>query len=814
MVQELPIEKLHRTCEPSILCCESSAELSPLSTIIGQERAVRALKFGLGIKERGFNIYVAGRPGTGRTTAVENFLEEVAKSEPTPSDWCYVNHFSDTSRPNAIRLPAGRGAELKADMDSLLGAAVREISNAFDSEEYALQKENTLKTFQQQKQSILSQINEQALQSGFVIQPSAVGLLTIPIKNGKPMSEDDFMALKPEQREAINQKQEQVNAALEAAIRQAKGLDKGAEEAMQKLDRQVGEYAIRHQFADLKDKYAGLDEVLTFLEHVQNDILDNLANFKPQAEEQPALPIPGRGVKESPTRKYQVNVLVDNSRQKGAPVVLERNPTYANLFGRVEQEAQFGTLVTDFTLIRSGSLHRANGGYLVLPMEDVLRNPLTWDSLKRALENGEIVIEDVGEKIGLIFSRSLRPEPIPLSIKIILIGRLDVYQLLLAYDDNFNELFKVKVDFDTSMPWTDENAQQYASFVSMICETEKLHHLEAAALALLVEHGARLAEDQEKLSTHFGVIADVIREASYYASLEQAEAVGAAHVRKAIDERFYRSSLVHERIKEMMQRDVIKIDVGGQQVGQVNGLSVIQWGDLNFGQPNRITVSVGLGREGLVDIEREAQLGGPIHTKGVLILSGYLTEKYAQDKPLSLSARLVFEQSYSGVEGDSASSTELYAILSALAGLPIRQGIAVTGSVNQKGEVQAIGGVNEKIEGFFAICQAKGLTGEQGVMIPESNVANLMLKDDVLQAVRDGQFRIWPVRTIDEGIEILTGVKGGECLPDGGFEEGSVNARVDGHLKALADKLAQFGRPPEHQKRSQRMLRKTSKPKP
>jgi lon-related putative ATP-dependent protease len=794
MVQELPIEKLRRTCEPNLLCCESSAELSPLSTIIGQERAVRALKFGLGIKERGFNIYVAGRPGTGRTTAVENFLEEVAKGEPTPSDWCYVNHFRDSSRPNAIQLPPGRGVDLKTDVESLVGSAVREISNAFESEEYALQRDSTLKTFQQQKQSILNQINEQAIQSGFIIQPSAVGLLTIPIKNGKPMSEEDFMALKPEVREEIGKRQEQVNTALEAAIRQAKGLDKSAVEAMQKLDRQVGSYAIRHFFADMKDKYAGLDEVLTFLDDIQNDILDNLADFKPQAEEQPALPLPGRGAKESPTRKYQVNVLVDNSRQKGAPVVLERNPTYANLFGRVEQEAQFGTLVTDFTLIRSGSLHRANGGYLVLPMEDVLRNPLTWDSLKRALENKEIIIEDVGEKIGLISSRSLRPEPIPLSIKVILIGRLDVYQALLAYDDNFSELFKVKADFDTSMPWTDENAKQYAAFVSMICETEKLHHLDAAALALLVEHGARLAEDQEKLSTHFGVIADVIREASYYASLEQTEAVQAAHVRKAIDERYYRSSLVHERIKEMMQREVIKIDVSGNQVGQVNGLSVIQWGDLSFGQPNRITVSVGPGREGLIDIEREARLGGPIHTKGVLILTGYLTGKYAQDKPLSLSARLVFEQSYSGVDGDSASSTELYAILSALADLPIRQGIAVTGSVNQKGEVQAIGGVNDKIEGFFAVCQAKGLTGEQGVMIPESNVENLMLKDEVIQAVRDGQFRIWPIRTIDEGLSVLTGVKGGERQPDGSFEENSVNARVDQRLKALAETLAQFGK--------------------
>jgi lon-related putative ATP-dependent protease len=797
MVQELPIEKLRRVCEPSILCCESSAELNALGSIIGQERAMRALKFGLGIKERGFNIYVAGRPGTGRTTAVERFLEEIARGEPTPSDWCYVNNFRDSSRPNAIQLPAGKGVQLRTDLENLVSTAAREILNAFESEEYAMQRDATLKTFQQQKQGILQQINEQAIQSGFVIQPSAVGLLTIPLKNGKPISEEEFMTLSPAEREEIGKKQEQLNTALEAVIRQAKGLDKGAVEALQKLDRQVGLYAIQHLFADLKDKYAGLDEVLAYLDDVQQDILDNLGDFKPKAEEQPAIPLPGVNRKDSPTRKYQVNVFVDNAGQVGAPVVLERNPTYANLFGRVEQEAQFGTLVTDTMLVRRGSLHRANGGYLVLPMEDVLRNPLTWDSLKRALENKEIIIEDIGEKVGLISSRSLRPEPIPLQIKVILIGRLDVYQTLLAFDDNFIELFKVKADFDTSMPWTDENAKQYAAFVSTVCETEKLKHLDASALALMVEHGARLAEDQQKLSTHFGVIADVIREASYYASLEGAEVAAAAHVRKAIDERYFRSSLVHERVKELMERDVIKIDVSGSEVGQVNGLSVVQWGDLSFGQPNRITVSVGLGREGLIDIEREANLSGPIHTKGVLILSGYLTSKYAQDKPLSLSARLVFEQSYVGVDGDSASSTELYALLSALSGLPIQQGIAVTGSVNQKGEVQAIGGVNEKIEGFFAICQAKGLTGSQGVLIPKSNAANLMLKDEVVEAVRQGKFHIWSVGTIDEGIEILTGAVAGERQPDGGFEEGSLNARVDQRLIELAERLEKFGKPEE-----------------
>jgi lon-related putative ATP-dependent protease len=473
-------------------------------------------------------------------------------------------------------------------------------------------------------------------------------------------------------------------------------------------------------------------------------------------------------------------------------VVTELNPTYNNLFGRIEQEARFGALVTDFSLIRGGSLHRANGGYLVLPVEDLLRNPLAWEGLKRALENREILIEDAASQYGFITTKSLKPQPIPLNVKVILIGQPDLYQLLRAYDEHFSELFKVKADFDSRMARTPESIQDYAAFVCTLCESEGLKHLDNGALATIVEHGSRLVEDQEKLSTRFGEISDVIREASYYATVDDAPLVSAAHVQKAIEERFYRSNLIQERIQEMIERGSILIDVTGQKVGQVNGLSVLSLGDISFGQPSRITASIALGREGVMDIEREADMGGPIHTKGVLILSGYLAEQYARTRPLSLSARLVFEQSYSGVEGDSASSTELYAILSSLADLPIKQGIAVTGSVNQKGEVQAIGGVNEKIEGFFEICRARGLTGEQGVMIPSSNVSNLMLKEEVVAAVREGKFHVWPVRTIDEGIEVLTSVPAGHRQADGTFEEGTVHFLVDKRLEAMAETLCKF----------------------
>jgi len=483
---------------------------------------------------------------------------------------------------------------------------------------------------------------------------------------------------------------------------------------------------------------------------------------------------------------------VDNSDLRGAPVIMELNPTYQNLFGRIEKEAQFGVLTTDFTMIRGGSLHNANGGYVVLPAEEILRNLFSYDSLKRALMNERISIEEAGERLGFITTKGLRPGPIPLSVKVVLIGNPLLYQQLYALDMDFKELFKVKADFDISMDRTEENMRKYAAFVCTFCQKENLKHLDASGVAKIIEHGSRLAEDQEKLSTRFAEVADIIREASFYATQEGSSHVTASHVKKAIEEKVYRSNLIQEKIREMIERKVLLIDTEGEAVGQVNGLTVMSLGDFSFGAPSRVTASIGLGREGIIDIQREAKLGGPIHTKAVMILSGYLAEKYAQDKPLSLSTRLVFEQSYGMVEGDSASSTELYSILSALSGTPIKQAIAVTGSVNQKGEVQAIGGVNEKVEGFFEVCKAKGLTGEQGVLIPESNAQNLMLKEEVMEAVRAGKFHIYPVKTIDQGIEILTGAKAGARQPDGTFQEGTINYLVDKRLREMAERLKEF----------------------
>jgi lon-related putative ATP-dependent protease len=793
MVTELTADQAYKVCGPENVGCDSSQELSALETIVGQDRALRAMQFGLGIKEKGFNIYVSGMPGTGRTTAVRRFLEEVAAAKPVPMDWCYVNNFQDTYHPNALKLPPGRATELQKGMDNLTKLVFQEVRNVFESEEYAKNKEEVLSKFQQQKQTILEQVNQLANQEGFVLQPTPMGVATVPTHNGKPLNEEDFLRMSQKDKEALLQKQQKVQNALEASIRQTRTLDKDAREAVEKLDREVTAYALRSWNEDMKEKFASLSEVLEYIDAVQADVLDQVEFFKTDGQEEaPALPF-GPQPKILPVKKYAVNILVDNSKLKGAPVIVETNPTHDNLFGRIEQEARFGALVTDFTLVRGGALHRANGGYIVLPVEDVLRSPFAWEDLTHALANAKIEIEDATEKYGFS-TKSLKPEPIPLEIKVILIGRPDIFQLLLTYEAHFSELFKVKAEFDISMDRTPEHTREYAGFATMLCNSENLKHLDSAALARLVEHGSRLADDQEKLSTRFSEIADLLREASYYAGQDGDELISVQHIRKAIEERYYRSNLIQERLQEMIERGVIKIDISGKKVGQINGLSVLGLGDISFGQPNRITVSLSLGREGVVNIEREAKLSGPIHTKGVLILSGFLANRYAQDKPLSLSARLVFEQSYGGVEGDSASSTELYAILSALSGLPVNQAIAVTGSVNQNGEVQAIGGANEKIEGYFEICKSAGLTGEQGIVLPASNVANLMLKETVVEAIREGKFHLWPVHTIDEGIEVLTGVKAGERQEDGNFEPDTVNAFVDQRLRKMADDLQKFGK--------------------
>ena len=794
MATKLSPAGLRRTMDPASFPFATTEELPKLEGIIGQPRAVEALQFGLDIQDPTFNIYVAGPPGTGRTTAVQSFLEELASQKDTPDDWCYVNNFADSYRPRACRLPAGKGRELAGDMKNLVEKARQEVPRAFESDEYTGRVEAIGGTLSSQREALLTKLGQEAQQAGFALQSSPMGLMIVPIVGGQPLSDQAFVALPEAAREDIRQRRAGLEDKVKNTMKEVRRLEREAQEQARNLDSEVALFVVGGLLEDLLEKYQGFPEVETYLKDVQEDITRNVGQFRspPEAQQQPA-GVPAPWAQELPFRKYQVNVVVDNSGRKGAPVITELNPTYNNLFGRMEKETQFGVLHTDFTLIKAGSLQQANGGYLVLPVEEVLRNPFAWDGLKRALRHQEIAMEEMGERLGFVATKSLRPEPFPLDVKVVLIGTSMLYHLLYAADEDFNELFKVKAHFDTRMDRTDENLQDYVAFMCTLCEKEKLRHLERDAVAKLVEHGSRLAEDQTKLSTHFAELADLIREANYRAGQDDSPHITRDHVQQAIEARIHRSNLMEERIREMIARGTLLIDTQGAVVGQVNGLSVLDLGDYAFGQPSRITASVSLGRAGVVDIEREVELGGPIHSKGVMILGGHLSQRYAQDKPLSLSARLVFEQSYEGVEGDSASSAELYALLSALSELPIRQEIAVTGSVNQHGEIQAIGGVNQKIEGFFDVCQVKGLTGEQGVMIPAANRQHLMLREDVVVAVEQGQFHVWSVSAVDEGIELLTGVPAGERGPDGQFPDGTVNALVDQRLREMATALQEFG---------------------
>jgi lon-related putative ATP-dependent protease len=652
----------------------------------------------------------------------------------------------------------------------------------------------------EERDKILNELNDQAKQSSYAVRMNQLGIGIVPIRAGKPLSQEEFDALTPSVKKKFEQSRETVRTALDKAGKQVNELEAKTLDELKKLRDDTVHYAMGGLISTLTFRYQDQPDVIQYLDDLRDDVLENTELFtlsgteQQQKKDSDAPPsLSESGLPDILFRRYQVNVIVDNSELKGAPVIAEDNPTVTNLLGRIENEAKFGTLSTDFTLIKGGSIHKANGGFLILGARELLTSQLSYEGLKRALQSGNIAIEETGQRLGVASTKSLTPQPIPLNVKIVLAGDHQIYQALYVADPDFGLLFKVKAHFDDTIDRNDENMKTYGKFVHTLCEKENLNHLEAAAIAKVVEYGSRLAEDQTKLSTKFPEIADLVREANLYASQDESRYIKDTHILKALQEKIYRSNLLDEKTKEMIERGVILIDTSGTKIGQVNGLSVISLGDFDFGQPSRITVSVGLGREGVIDIERQAKLGGQIHTKGVLIISGYLENRYARDKPLSVSCRLVFEQSYGGVDGDSASSTELYAILSALGDLPIKQNFAVTGSVNQKGEVQAIGGVNEKIEGFYHTCKAKGLKGDEGVLIPRSNVQHLMLSEEVVEAVKQGRFHIYPVSTIDEGVEILTGVKAGALKNDGNYEADSVHFRVNKRLAEMAEEITKFG---------------------
>ena len=796
MVKTLPIEEYRASFDPGKVGCSSTKDLEPTEEIIGQDRAKAALRLGLEIPEKGFNIYVAGMPGTGRRTAVTKFLDRLARTKPRADDWVYVNNFTNPYEPLSVRLPPGMGSQLKADMASFVVEAKKALPRAFESEDYATKRTEALGKLDAERSTIFTEVNTAAEQRGFTLQMGPTGLIIIPMIDKKPLTQEEFEALPEETKNGILQKREALDADLRSGFRRLRDLETKGTEVVTTLNSEIALYAIGHLLADLREKYAKIPDVLSYIDSIQKDVLDNLNTFlgPPGQQEEQQVPPQFRQwlAKDLPFRKYEVNVIVDNGGSTGAPVIFEEIPSYQNLLGRAEREVQFGILTTDFMMIRGGSLHKANGGYLVIPVLDLFRYPFAWEGLKSALRTEKVRIEEPGEQAGFIITRGLKPRPIPLSVKVILIGTPDIAQILNGKDPDYPDLFKVRADFDIVMDRNEESIKQYAAFICTLCTRYNLRHLDSTAIAKVVEYGSRLAEDQKKLSTRFSSVADLIREANFYAADENAKTVTVKHITRATEAKIYRSNLIQQKIQEFITRGIFLIDTGGSEVGQINGLSVMELGDFAFGRPSRVTASVAIGKEGIIDIERQALLGGPTHTKGVLILGGYLANKYAQDKPLSLSAKLVFEQSYGGVDGDSASSTELYAILSALSGLPIKQSLAVTGSVNQRGEVQAIGGVNEKLEGFFEICKAKGLTGAQGAMIPASNVQDLMLKEEIVEAAKEGKFTIYPVATIDEGIEVLTGVPAGERQADGSYREGTVNYLVDRRLRAMAEMAKEF----------------------
>ena len=788
MLNKLSYKEVRKTYSTGSIDVKGLNEKDILDGIIGQERAVKSLKFGLCIHEPGFNIFVSGPPGIGKMTAVESFIEELAKKRKTPSDWCYVNNFEDPYHPRAIEVPDGRGKVFQQDVKKMTDHFWEEFPKIFESDDYISRSEKIMKEMTKKRETLYYDLNNYANQKGFALQPSTIGIRIIPILGGKQLEDNEFQSLPQKQRKEIISKRENVQEELKKVLKKIGELEKTARENLDELDSQVVTLIVAGLINELKDKFEDNEGIVDFLNDIQEDILVNINILKSSAaqakdETKQSSPFQTDITPESIFKTYQVNLIVDNSKRKGAPVDVQLNSSFSNLFGKIEKETELGSLVTDFTMIKPGCIHSANGGYLVLAVDDLINNIYSWNALKRALQTNEIQIEDLSERLGYTTTKSLKPQPIPLDIKVVLVGAPHYYYLLYDYDEDFSHLIKVKADFDTSMNASEDNIKKFVVFLKALTKKEKLLKLLPSAISKVLEFSARNTEDQNKISTKFGTLADLLRESNYWAKEDGKKSIGAEHIKKAMDENIYRSRLIDDKIKEMIEEGSILIDTTGEKVGQVNGLVVYDLGDYSFGKPGRITVNVGVGKEGLVDIEREVKLGGPLHSKGVMILHGFISQKFAQDKTLSLSAHLVFEQSYDGIEGDSASSTELYLILSALSGLPIKQGIAVTGSVNQKGEVQAIGGVNEKIEGFYDVCKANGLKGDQGVVIPKSNVRNLMLREDIVDAVKKKKFSVWSVGSIDEGIEILTGVPAGKRKANGEYTRDSVYYLVDKRLR-------------------------------
>lgn len=812
---KVPVDKLRWRLDAKKLPFKRTDDLQPLKEIIGQKRGVEAFRFAMEMNKPGYNVLVTGRAGTGRMATVKKLLEDIASKQGSiPDDLCYVNNFKNPEEPVLITLPAGLGRRFKKDIHDLVETLKKEVPQLFESQDYLNRKKEIMEEYERKGKSFFKELDKQVREEGFALVDIQVGGIRrpeiMPLVDGKPMHIDQVEEMVEKGRfprdefEEMKKKQARLREEIDQIFLELRDLQKEVQRHIEEMDRLMFLKMANEFVKPIIETYKN-QKVTTYLNNMLEDMADNLSIFSPQQAPQriPAL-IPQGDL----FQPYQVNLLVDNGDLKGPPVIIESFPTYRNLFGSIERIVdRTGIWRTDFTKIKAGSFIKANGGYLVINLRDALVEPGVWQALKRSLKSKKMEIQTY-DPFYLFTTTGLKPEPIDIDIKVALILDSYLYYILRYYDEDVDKIFKVRADFDTAMDKTDEAILKFSSFIKMKTDEDKLRPFDRSAVATLIEEAVRISGRQEKIATTFPLISDIIREADYWAQKDNSPVVSEKHVDRAIQSRVYRCNMIEEHIQEMIDRGTLLIDTEGEVVGQVNGLAIYNLGDYMFGKPSRITASTSMGRAGIINIEREADLSGNTHNKGVLILAGYLRKKYAQDKPLTMSGSITFEQSYSGVDGDSASSTELYALLSSLSGVPIKQYIAVTGSVNQKGEVQAIGGVNQKIEGFFDCCKKMGLNGKQGVMIPESNIKDLMLRKDVIEAVKKGKFHIYSVKTIDEGIEILTGKKAGEKKPDGTYPKGTINYLVDQKLRELAEGLKRFGEEDKKEKKEKKASKK------
>jgi lon-related putative ATP-dependent protease len=790
-INPLPFSALKKKVDLAKFNFETTADIKPLDTVIGQNRAVRAINFGLAMKNSSYNICVTGMRGTGRTTIVKDLLNKTAATKKQPDDWLYVYNFDNPDEPLALNLPGNRAKILIRKFHRLISNLKNLLGSSFESEHYVDKKNEILQQNQNKKREIFNKLENEAKKIDIEIKSSPTGFQTIPLVDCKPISEEQYQRLKPENRKSLDHNIQYIQKRIHEIMREVAYIDRSSEDELEDLNQNTARFIVKHQFEELFNEFKDFHHVQEYLKKVTEDIIQNVHSFLESDVQKEQVKI-GVQFESKKIDKYKINHVIDNSHLKGAPVIYEINPTYNNLFGRIEKKSYMGYLYTDYTMIKAGSLLKANGGYIMLDIEQILRQPFVYDALKRALRTRCLIIEDIHELYGVMTSAGLKPHPIPLDIKVIIIGQGYIYHLLHIYDEDFRKIFKVKADFDYEVKESKQNIKRYIQFITRVVAEENLLPFHKNAIQIMIEHASRLVDHQQKLSIQFAEIVRLIRESSYWANFRNAKYVIDNDVIKALEEEKYRRNLSEEKIQNAIEENVLKFDVSTNKIGQINGLAVYSLGDYTFGKPTRITASTYIGNRGIINIEREAKLSGKIHDKGMLILAGYFAARFGDQIPLSFSASVTFEQSYGMVEGDSASCAELYAILSSLAQIPIYQGIAVTGSVNQKGEVQAIGGVNEKIEGFFDVCKLHRLNGKQGVIIPRANMKNLMLRNDIIKVVAAKKFSIWAIDKIDDGILILSGVQAGKKYKNGTFTKGSLFAAVYDRLVAFAEKTKQF----------------------